>query len=38
VRQIVEQHGGEITVDTVLDEGTTINLTLPLPSAPPPEI
>jgi len=37
VRQIVEQHGGEITVDTVLDEGTTINLTLPLPAAPPPE-
>jgi signal transduction histidine kinase len=37
VRQIIEQHGGEITVDTVLDEGTTINLTLPLPSAPPPE-
>lgn len=37
VRQIVEQHGGEITVDTVLDEGTTINLTLPMASAPPPE-
>ena len=30
VRQIVEQHGGEIEVDTVLEEGTTITLTLPL--------
>jgi signal transduction histidine kinase len=30
VRQIVEQHGGEIAMDTVLDEGTTITMTLPL--------
>ncbi len=30
VRQIVEQHGGEIAVDTVLGEGTTITLDLPL--------
>lgn len=30
VRQIIEQHGGEIRVDTVLEEGTTITLTLPL--------
>ena len=33
VRQIVEQHGGEIGVDTVLEEGTTITLTLPLPAS-----
>ncbi|MCK5366030.1 MAG: PAS-domain containing protein [Gammaproteobacteria bacterium] len=32
VRQIVEQHGGEIAVDTALDEGTTITLSLPLTS------
>ncbi len=32
VRQIVEQHGGEIAVDTALDEGTTITLSLPLSS------
>ncbi len=30
VRQIVDQHGGEITVDTALGEGTTITLRLPL--------
>ncbi len=30
VRQVVEQHGGEIAVDTTLDEGTTITLSLPL--------
>ena len=30
VRQIVDQHGGEITVDTALEEGTTITLRLPL--------
>lgn len=35
VRQIVEQHGGEIAVATALDEGTTITLTLPLAPAPP---
>jgi signal transduction histidine kinase len=32
VRQIVEQHGGEITVDTALGEGTTAALGLPLTS------
>jgi signal transduction histidine kinase len=32
VRQIVEQHGGEITVDTALGEGTTATLGLPLTS------
>ena len=32
VRQIVEQHGGEITVDTALGEGTTTTLSLPLTS------
>jgi signal transduction histidine kinase len=42
VRQIVEQHGGDISVDTALDEGTTITLSLPLdspegPPARPPE-
>jgi signal transduction histidine kinase len=31
VRQVIDQHGGEITVDTTLDEGTTITLFLPLP-------
>ncbi|GMQ77318.1 MAG: hypothetical protein BMS9Abin01_2649 [Gammaproteobacteria bacterium] len=42
VRQIVEQHGGEIAVQTALGEGTTITLTLPLsgrhapPAAAPP--
>ncbi len=30
VRQVVEQHGGEIAVDTNLDEGTTVTLSLPL--------
>lgn len=30
VRQVVEQHGGEIAVDTKLDEGTTVTLSLPL--------
>ena len=30
VRQIIEQHGGEITVDTALDQGTTVTLSLPL--------
>ena len=36
VRQIVDQHGGEITVETALGEGTTITLMLPLgrPAAP----
>ncbi len=32
VRQIVEQHGGEITVETALGEGTTATLGLPLSS------
>jgi signal transduction histidine kinase len=37
VRQVVEQHGGDISVDTALDEGTTITLTLPLdPGGAPP--
>jgi signal transduction histidine kinase len=38
VRQIVEQHGGEIVVDTALGQGTTVTLTLPLNAhpAPPP--
>lgn len=31
VRQVIDQHGGEITVDTTLDQGTTITLFLPLP-------
>jgi signal transduction histidine kinase len=30
VRQIIDQHGGEISVVTNLDEGTTITLSLPL--------
>jgi signal transduction histidine kinase len=30
VRQIIDQHGGEITVDTALGEGTTVTLLLPL--------
>lgn len=30
VRQIVDQHGGEIAVQTALGEGTTITLTLPM--------
>ena len=30
VRQIVDQHGGEITVDTTLGEGTTITLMVPI--------
>jgi signal transduction histidine kinase len=33
VRQVVEQHGGELSVDTTLDEGTTITLSLPLAGA-----
>jgi PAS domain S-box-containing protein len=33
VRQIVEQHGGRITVDTALGEGTTVTLGLPLTTA-----
>jgi len=30
VRQIVDQHGGEITVDTTLGEGTTITIMVPM--------
>ena len=30
VRQILDQHGGEIRVDTTLGEGTTITLTVPI--------
>ncbi len=37
VRQIVEQHGGEIAVDTTLGEGTIITLTLPLTGEPAPD-
>ena len=35
VRQVVEQHGGELSVDTVLEQGTTVTLWLPLGEAAP---
>jgi signal transduction histidine kinase len=34
-KKIVEQHGGEITVESALDQGTTVVITLP-ESPPPP--
>ena len=34
VRQIVDQHGGEISVDTALGEGTTITITVPMGEVP----
>jgi len=33
VRQIVDQHSGEISVDTTLGEGTTITMTIPMGEA-----
>jgi len=33
VRQVVEQHGGSLAVDTVLEAGTTVTLKLPLEAA-----
>jgi signal transduction histidine kinase len=37
VRQIVDQHGGDISVQTALGEGTTITLSLPLGEHPVPD-
>ncbi|MDX2315214.1 MAG: PAS-domain containing protein [Gammaproteobacteria bacterium] len=34
VRQIVDQHGGGISVDTTLGEGTTITITVPIGEVP----
>lgn len=34
VRQIIEQHGGSVTITSVSEQGTTVAITLPLHAAP----
>jgi two-component system sensor histidine kinase BaeS len=34
VKKIVEQHGGSIAIESVLGQGTTVRLRLPLEAPP----
>jgi len=35
VREIIENHGGVVTMESVLGEGSTVTVTLPLPASVP---